>query len=144
LSEKIDYVGGDIVYDLIKKNKSKYQKKNINFINLDITTNTLPCADLMICRDCLIHLSFKNIKKFFNNFKKSKIKYLLLTSYKLKEKESDFNNMDIENGDFREIDLSKPPFSLSEPILKILDKDKQGEKSGFNCYLNMYRHDQIH
>lgn len=97
----------------------------------------------MICRDCLIHFSFKNIKRFFYNFKKSKIKYLLLTSYKLKKNESNFNNIDIKNGDFREIDLSQPPFSLSEPILKILDKDKQGEKSGFHCYLNMYRHDQI-
>ncbi len=79
------YTGGDIVEELVDKNIKKYKKRNINFIQLDITNNDLPNADLMICRDCLIHLSFEKIKMFFQNFKKSKINYLLLTSYKLKK-----------------------------------------------------------
>ena len=97
----------------------------------------------MICRDCLIHLSFKNIKLFFKNFKKSKINFLLLTSYKLKDPNKEIKNLDIPDGEFREIDMSEPPFSLPNPINKILDKDEQTKKSGYYCYLNLYTKDQI-
>ena len=139
----MQYIGGDIVKDLINKNIKNYKKKNINFLELDITNNNLPEADLMICRDCLIHLSFKNIKLFFKNFKKSKINFLLLTSYKLKDPNKEIKNLDIPDGEFREIDMSEPPFSLPKPINEILDKDEQNKKSGYYCYLNLYTKDQI-
>ena len=61
LNEDLQYIGGDIVKDLISKNIKNYKKKNINFLELDITNNNLPEVDLMICRDCLIHLSFHQL-----------------------------------------------------------------------------------
>ena len=97
----------------------------------------------MICRDCLIHLSFKNIKLFFENFRNSNINYLLLTSYKLKDSSKVIKNIDITDGEFREIDLSVYPFNLPEPLFKILDKDEQTKKSGYFCYLNLYSKKQI-
>ena len=143
LNEDLQYVGGDIVTDLINKNLKNYKKKNINFIQLDITNDNLPNADLMICRDCLIHLSFKNIKLFLKNFKKSKINFLLLTSYKLKDPKKRIINLDIPDGEFREIDLSESPFFFHKPINEILDKDEQTKKSDYNCYLNLYTKSQI-
>ena len=143
LNEDLQYIGGDIVNDLINKNLKKHKEKNINFLQLDITNDNLPEADLMICRDCLIHLSFKNIKLFFKNFKKSKINFLLLTSYKLKDPNKEIKNLDIPDGEFREIDMSEPPFSLPKPINEILDKDEQTKKSGYYCYLNLYTKDQF-
>ena len=42
LNDDIKYIGADIVKDLIDKNLIKFYKKNINFIQLDITTDNLP------------------------------------------------------------------------------------------------------
>ena len=143
LNEDLQYTGGDIVEELINENIKKNQKKNVNFINLDITTNNLPNADLMICRDCLIHLSFEKIRMFFQNFKKSNINYLLLTSYKLKDSGKKIENLDIPDGEFREIDMNETPFSLPKPIKEILDKDEQTKNSAYYCYLNLYTKEQI-
>ena len=143
LNDDLNYLGGDIVKDLIEKNLSEYKKDNINFKQLDIISDDLPDADLLICRDCLIHLSFKSINLFFKNIKKSNIKLLLLTSYKLKDPNKKIINIDIPDGEFREIDLVEPPFNLPSPIHKILDKDEQTKKSGYYCYLNLYTKKQI-
>lgn len=143
LNDDLNYLGGDIVKDLIEKNLSEYKKDNINFKQLDIISDDLPDADLLICRDCLIHLSFKSINLFFKNIKKSNIKLLLLTSYKLKDPNKKIINLDIPDGEFREIDLTEPPFNLPSPIHKILDKDEQTKKSGYYCYLNLYTKKQI-
>ena len=143
LNDDLDYLGGDIVKDLIEKNLSEYKKDNINFKQLDIISDVLPDADLLICRDCLIHLSFKSINLFFKNIKKSNIKLLLLTSYKLKDPNKKIINLDIPDGEFREIDLTEPPFNLPSPIHEILDKDEQTKTSGYYCYLNLYTKKQI-
>ena len=86
---------------------------------------------------------FKSIKLFFENFKKSKINYLLLTSYKLKDTNKEIDNLDIPDGEYREIDLTRPPFLLPKPLHEILDKDELNKNSGFNCYLNLYTKNQI-
>ena len=52
-------------------------------------------------------------------------------------------NLNIPDGEYREIDLSQAPFLLSEPYQKILDKDELNKQSGFYCYLNLYSKKQI-
>lgn len=143
LNKDLTYIGGDIVSTLIDNNNKFYKNDRINFIQIDITEDTLPNSDLMICRDCLIHLSFNNIKLFFNNFIRSNIEYILLTSYKLKNTNYKIKNEDILDGDFREIDLSNQPFNLPKPLFEILDKDEQTKKSGYLCYLNLYSRKQL-
>jgi len=143
INKNLKYIGGDIVSNLIDQNNKIYKNDNIIFIPLDITSDKLPNSNLMICRDCLIHLSFKNIKLFLENFRNSNINYLLLTSYKLKDSSKVIKNIDITDGEFREIDLSVYPFNLPEPLFKILDKDEQTKKSGYFCYLNLYSKKQI-
>jgi len=143
LNDEVNYFGGDIVKNLIIENLQKNKKKNITFKELDITSDPLPNVDLMLCRDCLIHLSYKKINLFFQNSKKSNIKFLLLTSYKFKNQQIKIINSDIPDGEFREIDMSEPPFLLPEPIIKILDKDEQTKTSAYYCYLNLYTKEQI-
>ena len=143
INKNLKYIGGDIVSNLIDQNNKIYKNENIIFIPLDITSENLPNSNLMICRDCLIHLSFDNIKLFFENFRNSNINYLLLTSYKLKDSSKVIKNIDITDGEFREIDLSVYPFNLPEPLFKILDKDEQTKTSGYFCYLNLYSKKQI-
>jgi hypothetical protein len=53
-----------------------------------------------------------------------------------------FKNKDIQDGDYRSLNLLKPPFRLPNPLLKILDKDEH-EDQNFQCYLYMYSKDQL-
>ena len=72
-----NYVGIDIVDDLINNNKKKFP--NLIFYTDDIVTSNLLNCDLLIVRDALFHFSQKNIKKVINNIKKNNTKYLLTT-----------------------------------------------------------------
>ena len=111
-------------------------------MELDIINNKLPDADLLICRDCLIHLSYKNIESFFNNVKKSNLNYFLITSYEYKNEI--IPNTDIHDGDFRPTFLTKPPFNLPQPIVKFLDKDSEHKKNqNLSCYLYLYSRKQL-
>lgn len=113
-TSEIKYIGADIVPDIIKKNKANFENDTTSFLHLDITKGALPKADLMICRDCLFHLSYSDINSFFLNFISSDIPYLLTTTHVNNNK---FENTDIETGDVRAIDLFSPPFSLPKDVL---------------------------
>jgi hypothetical protein len=111
------YIGGDIVEILIETNKKNYP--HINFITLDITEDTLPTVDLMMCRDCLFHFSYKSINLFFDNFLKSDIKYLLTSTHINNPKK--FKNRNITDGKFRLIDLYAAPFNFNKVSYKFND-----------------------
>jgi hypothetical protein len=76
----VDYTGADIVSVLIENNNNLYKTDKVKFEVIDITRDKLPNADLMMCRDCLFHLSNDSIKLFLDNFLNSDIKYLLSTN----------------------------------------------------------------
>jgi hypothetical protein len=110
----IAYIGGDIVPDLIEQNNAKYKSAFRQFRVLNLMKDQLPPADLFLCRDCLIHLSFRDIKSALKNITKSGIPYLLTTNYPYITL-----NTDIVTGDFRAINLKLPPFCFPKPITVI-------------------------
>ena len=60
------YLGGDIVKELILKNQNSYAPLNqVEFKVIDLTKDSLPASDLILCRDCLVHLSYEEIFKAF-------------------------------------------------------------------------------
>ena len=143
INKDIKYIGGDIVKELIDRNNKKFSQTNVQFIEFDILRNRLPSADILLCRDCLIHFSYKNIKKFLNNFVNSEIEYLLITSYESNRNNSE-QNYEIDDGDFRPLFLMKRPFNLPEPLDKIVDKDIEHNKnSNLKCYLYLYSKNQL-
>ena len=109
------YVGGDIVSELIDRNK-QFENENTKFVRLDVTRDPLPKADLWLCRDLLFHLSYSDIWRALNNFAKSEITYLLTTSHP-----ECAANGDILSGDFRELNLQLEPFLFPEPKVEIDD-----------------------
>lgn len=123
------YTGMDIVEELIKENNKKYSNNTTEFICADIIKDKIPKADLILCRDCFIHLSFENILKAIENIKKSNSKYFLTTTYKTG------NNLNIYNGGFREINLLLPPFNYKAPITGIFEEG--------NKYLALWRIDSL-
>ncbi len=106
----VDYIGADIVPNLVIQNK-KYETKNISFRHLDLITSDLYEVDLIFCRDCLVHLSFRDILKALDNIKRSKSKYLLTTTFHNRT-----DNKDIVTGQWRTLNLLLEPFNFKEPI----------------------------
>jgi hypothetical protein len=125
----ITYVGGDIVQDLIKRNQMEFCGERIRFVHMDITSDALPAADLMIVRDCLFHLCYTDIAKFLANFAASDIPYLLTSTHVRQE----VNNRDILTGDFRFIDLFTEPFCFPKGCLRAIDDFVEGHAPRQMC-----------
>ena len=114
--DDVDYVGGDVVTELIGRNNERFSDKQTRFIELDIISDELSKSDLWFCRDVLFHFSFDDIFKTLENFVRSEIKYLFTTTHtKCSE------NLDILTGQFRLLNLLRKPFCLPEPIYAIDD-----------------------
>lgn len=111
---EIDYIGGDISPSLIEKNRERFP--DLKFMEFDITADPFPVADVWHCRDCLFHLSYRDIDLAFRNFLQSQIPYALITNHR-----GLIRNVDIESGGWRYIDLRRAPFSLPAPETTIAD-----------------------
>src|SRR5581483_7270555 len=75
------YIGGDIVPELIQANRARYGGSIITFQVLDLCSDPLPAADVVLVRDCFIHLPFKSIVDALENIQRAGIRYLLASSY---------------------------------------------------------------
>jgi SAM-dependent methyltransferase len=100
----------DIVPQMMTRNARKYALSNVIFTCKDITTSPLPRVDLILCRTVLFHLSFANVRKALENFKASGSKYLLATTHP-----NQAVNEDIQDGNWRRLNLQAAPFNLPEP-----------------------------
>ena len=115
----VKYIGGDIVELLIESHNGKYKTSNVSFVHIDLTKDTFPKSELMICRDCLFHLSYDDTRLVLCNFVNSGIPYLLTTTYRNDDK---FCNKDIVTGGFRFIDLVSAPYHFpANPLATIPD-----------------------
>lgn len=113
---EIIYFGFDIVDGLIEQNMKLYGTDRVKFSILDVVSEPLPTADLMLCRDLLRHIKLDYGRKVLENFVRSGTKYLLTTTY------VNPKNVDIAGAvGSRRINLLASPFNLPEPQLKIAD-----------------------
>lgn len=123
LEKELDmYRGIDIVASLAANNQQQFATNKTSFLNLDITSQTIPTVDLIFTRDCLVHLSFANIYKVIRNYRKSQSKYLLTTTFTRTSP-----NKDIFDGDWRTLNLELAPFFFPKPILLINENCTEGE-----------------
>lgn len=113
----IEYLGGDLVKPIIKRNEELYESPHIQFKVIDITKDELNQVDLILVRDCLVHLSFQDIFKAINNVLKSDSTYLMSTSFVELS-----SNTDIETGGWRPLNLELPPFNFPKPYLLINER----------------------
>jgi hypothetical protein len=105
------YIGADIVDDLIKRNQTAWGGPNRTFLHRDVVRDPLPPADLVVVRDCMIHLSNADVFEALRNIRRSGARYLLATTYTDRP-----TNPDILTGDWRAINLQAPPFTLPPPL----------------------------
>lgn len=107
----VSYIGGDLVPEIVEETRRRHGAADRAFLELDLTTSDLPAADLLLCRDCLVHLSNEDVGAALENVVRSGIQWLLTTTFPAEP-----TNLDIVTGDWRPIDLTKPPFDLPQPV----------------------------
>jgi hypothetical protein len=120
----VSYTGADIVPSLVEENERRYGGSSTGrrFLKLDLTKDALPRADLVLCRDCLVHLSFENIGRAIDNIRVSGARYLLTTTFLDHEV-----NGDIEDGDWRMLNLEREPFNLPPPVDVLVEHCEEGD-----------------
>lgn len=116
-----DYIGADIVPELIEANLVKYP--GVDFRVLDITSDDLPNVDLILVRDLFGHLSHENTLKALRNIKRSGSRYLLATSFTGRT-----SNPRVPDGGWMPISLCIEPFNLI-PHYLINENCQEGSKT---------------
>lgn len=136
----VDYTGIDIVPSLIAANSARVARGELagRFRVADITRDALPQADLILCRDCLVHLSFANIARAVANFCASGARFLLATTFP----EWD-GNRDCEDGDWRALNMAKPPFNWPAPRELISERCEEGAGGWRDKSLGLWRLEEL-
>ena len=85
------------------------------------TRDPLPRADVLLCRDALVHLSFADIRRVLRNVRASGTAYLLTTTFP-----GHAVNEDIVSGDWRLLNLEHAPFAFPPPRALIVEGCTEG------------------
>jgi hypothetical protein len=106
---------------------------------LDLAKDLLPQADIIFCRDCLVHLTYDEIRKVIANFKRSNSTYLLTTTFTDRR-----NNIDlVVQHIWRPLNLEMPPFNFPKPLKLINEKCTENDNRYNDKSLGLWRLDQI-
>ncbi len=116
----VSYTGGDLLPELVAANRARTGGR-VTFVRLDLTRSPLPAADLLLCRDCLVHLSFADIDRAIANVRRAPIRWLLTTTFP-----DQADNVDVATGDWRPINLERPPFDFPAPTRVLLEGCTEG------------------
>ena len=113
----IDYLGADLVPDVIRENQARYSSDRVKFLVLDGIRDPIPDGvDVILCREVLFHLSFRHALALLKNVYRSNANFLIATQI-----DSGQRNVDTLTGGFRPLDLTREPFSFPEPLERISD-----------------------
>lgn len=136
----LDYTGIDIVPSLIETNRRRVAGGELSgrFLVADVTRDALPRADAILCRDCLVHLSFDNIARAVARFAESGAGFLLVTTFP----EWD-TNRDCTDGDWRALNMEKAPFNWPSPRALINERCEEGGGGWRDKSLALWRLDEL-
>ena len=126
----IEYFGVDIVPAVIAANQMKFERPGVSFVVADLTHDTLPAADAVICRDCFVHLSYQDISSVLANFRRTGANWLLLNTFP----ETRWNRNQFTGIRWRRLNFQLPPFNFPDPVEALSDG---GE--GNPCQLSLWK-----
>ena len=112
---RLNYVGVDIVKDLIDRNAGACEstgKIEYRFLHRDLTQSPPPRGDVIFCKDLVNHLVFDDIGRLLAGFNRSGSTWLLITS---NEGHRNVNAEKMEGNASRHINLETAPFHLPRP-----------------------------
>jgi hypothetical protein len=116
----VDYLGVDLVPSIVQHCQEEYGSPVRRFEVRNIIDDPLPKADVILCRDCLVHLSYRHIAAALANFRASGATYLLTTSYRART-----INWNVVTGKWRPLNLEKPPFGFPVPLERIVEESTE-------------------
>jgi hypothetical protein len=111
---EFEYLGIDVVPQLIDAHNAAYASSRRRFLCMDATSSPIPAGDVALCREVIFHLSYRDGLRLLRNVKDAGFKYLLLTNDRCL-----WFNSDIQTGDYRRVNLLKSPYNLPEPLREL-------------------------
>lgn len=132
----VRYTGIDIVPELVARNQRAYGTSDgrIGFRHANLISDPLPRADAILCRDCMVHLSFANIAAALANIRASGATWLIATTFTRCTV-----NSDIADGDWRILNLTLPPIALPPPAYVIDEQCEEADGSYRDKALGVWR-----
>jgi len=121
------YIGVDVVAELIERNSRKFGSGRVSFICKDISRDELPDGDLCLIRQVLQHLDNKTIARVLNNVRK--YPFCILTESQ--HVHPSVANLDIRSGAWTRASFGsglyfdQPPFSRNVKTLLKVHRDAE-------------------
>lgn len=110
------YIGGDVVAELAAENQRRYGNDTREFRSLNLLTDELPKADVLLCRDCLVHLTDAEVRTALANIRRSGIAYLLTTTFPAQPANRDLESTRGSKPKWRPLNLQLPPYNFPAPL----------------------------
>ena len=121
LDAGIHYLGADVVEPLVARNQQLFGSARVRFLRLDVLGDRIPPVDLILCRDCLVHLPEREIRRALVNLCRSGSQWLLTTTFPGRR-----SAKDIALGQWRPLNLEAEPFCLPPPVRLIVERCTEG------------------
>jgi hypothetical protein len=112
----VEYIGADIVPEIIHTNTQLHARHDRRFVQLDMIHDSVPKADLILCRDGIVHFSFADIALALRSMCQSGSTYLLITTFTAHPR-----NENVATGQWRPLNLQIAPFLFPSPLLIVQD-----------------------
>lgn len=130
----VEYIGADVVEGLVRANNERYRQPGRRFEVVDLIAGPLPAADLIFCRDCLVHLPIADIKSALQTIGDSGATWLLTTTFLECQ-----HNRELDAAGWRALNLERPPFNLPPPERIILERCTEAGGRAADKALGLWR-----
>lgn len=133
------YIGIDIVPEIVAENAARHAGVSWkSFRCADLACDPLPRCDLILSRDCLVHFSFATFARAIANMKASGATWLLTTTFPELAR-----NLDIEDADWRPLNLQRAPFNWPTPVEIINERCLEAGGAYADKSLALWRLDEV-
>jgi hypothetical protein len=109
---EFEYIGADIVAEMIAENRRRFSRPGVSFRTINLLQDELPQAELVFCRDCLVHFSYADIVRALANIRASGAKWLMMTNFPVTG-----TNIGIATGQWRPLNFETAPFNFPPPCI---------------------------
>ena len=114
------YVGVDIVPSALEAARKYHPHRT--YLLEDIRRDPLPHADLVVCRDAMMHMPLEDGVATLSNLRATGATWIVATSF------TDGTNEEVPPGGFYHINLEAEPFGLGRPWMVIEDNWRHEDK----------------
>ena len=105
----VDYVGVDVVPEVIEANRRRDTPDNVSFVCLDALVDDLPEGDVLVAKDVLQHWPNADVVRLLDAAEE-RFTFTMVTNDVSSKSHPAKVNSDIALGDWRPIDIERAPF----------------------------------